>query len=129
MLTVLQELPELSAEDPLFHQSLRNLGLVQTSDGTLKSCPAILYDPRNEELYDLLEDSGSFPSELRMFSRAANSLRSRHLKSDLEKFWMNSGCPNKDGFLRSEKGPWNDLELMKPVHIEEARIRSKILSF
>ncbi|KAK1380492.1 Sacsin [Heracleum sosnowskyi] len=161
MLLVLQELPQLCAEDPLFRESLRNLEFVQTSNGSLK-CPAVLYDPRNEELYDLLEDSGSFPSGVfedssildvlqglglrtivspetiiqsarqverimhddqlraqargkvllsylevnaskwlpdlqkadqgvvnRMFSRAANSLRSRHLKSDLEKFWDN----------------------------------------
>lgn len=169
MLSLLTELPQLCAEDSLFRESLSNLEFVQTSNGSLK-CPAVLYDPRNEELYDLLEDSGSFPCGVfedssildilqglglrtivspdtiiqsarqverimhddqlraqargkallsylevnaskwlpdqpkadqgvvnRMFSRAANSLRSRHLKSDLEKFWddlcMICWCP------------------------------------
>ncbi|XP_042037175.1 sacsin isoform X1 [Salvia splendens] len=60
MLSVLQELPHLCMEDTLFREYLRNLEFVPTVSGTLKS-PAMLYDPRNEELYALLEDSDCFP--------------------------------------------------------------------
>ncbi|XP_071734151.1 uncharacterized protein [Rutidosis leptorrhynchoides] len=61
MMSVLQELPYLSAEDPTFRGQVANLEFVSTSSGTLKS-PTVLYDPRNEELYALLEGSDSFPS-------------------------------------------------------------------
>nr|XP_043609454.1 sacsin [Erigeron canadensis] len=61
MLSVLLELPHLSAEDPTFRAQVANLEFVPTASGLLKS-PAVLYDPRNEELYDLLEDSDSFPT-------------------------------------------------------------------
>ncbi|KAL1830379.1 hypothetical protein ACET3Z_000030 [Daucus carota] len=37
-------------------------------------------------------------------------------------------CPNEGGCLRSEKGPWNDPELMKLVHIEEAMFLGKFSS-
>ncbi|KAM7270495.1 hypothetical protein ACFE04_029709 [Oxalis oulophora] len=60
MLSVLQKLPQLSVEDPSIRECLRNLDFVPTVDGSIK-CPAVLYDPRNEELCALLEDSGSFP--------------------------------------------------------------------
>ncbi|KAG8376019.1 hypothetical protein BUALT_Bualt09G0019400 [Buddleja alternifolia] len=60
MLLVLQELPQLCAEDSSFRETLRNLEFVPTISGTLKR-PAMLYDPRNEELCALLEDSDSFP--------------------------------------------------------------------
>ncbi|KAL0374333.1 UNVERIFIED_CONTAM: hypothetical protein Sradi_3349000 [Sesamum radiatum] len=61
MLSILQELPQLCVEDASFREILRNLEFLPTISGTLKS-PAKLYDPRNEELYALLEDSDSFPS-------------------------------------------------------------------
>lgn len=169
MLSVLQELPQLCVEDALFRENLRNLEFVPTVIGTLKS-PAMLYDPRNEELYALLEDSDSFPfgtfqesgvldmlqglglktivsidaviqsarhvehlmhenqekahsrgkvllsylevnalkwlpdipeddqrTVNRIFLRASNAFKSRHFKSDLEKFWnelrLISWCP------------------------------------
>ncbi|KAH6783246.1 zinc finger protein [Perilla frutescens var. hirtella] len=169
MLSVLQELPQLCAEDTSFREYLRNLKFVPTITGTLKS-PAMLYDPRNEELYALLGDSDCFPFGIfqesgvldmlqglglkttasfdaviqsarhverlmhenqekahsrgkillsylevnalkwlldipedeqrtvsRIFTRASNAFKSRHLKSDLEKFWnelrLISWCP------------------------------------
>ncbi|KAJ0674652.1 putative transcription factor C2H2 family [Helianthus annuus] len=61
MMSVLQELPHLSAEDPTFRGQVANLEFVPCASGLLKS-PAMLYDPRNEELYALLEDSDSFPA-------------------------------------------------------------------
>ncbi|OMO98695.1 Zinc finger, RING-type [Corchorus olitorius] len=61
MLSVLEDLPQLSVEDTSFRDCLRNLEFVPTLSGALK-CPSVLYDPRNEELYALLEDSDSFPS-------------------------------------------------------------------
>ncbi|XAR63999.1 hypothetical protein NMG60_11024177 [Bertholletia excelsa] len=61
MLSILQELPQLCVEDALFKECLRNLDFVPTSNGSLKS-PMELYDPRNEELFALLEDSDKFPS-------------------------------------------------------------------
>ncbi|XP_076890119.1 uncharacterized protein LOC143541094 [Bidens hawaiensis] len=61
MMSVLQELPYLSAEDPTFRGQLANLEFVPCASGLLKS-PTQLYDPRNEELYALLEDSDSFPA-------------------------------------------------------------------
>ncbi|XP_051132159.1 uncharacterized protein LOC127252147 isoform X2 [Andrographis paniculata] len=169
MISVLQELPQLCAEDVSFRESLKILEFVPTGSGTLKS-PSMLYDPRNEELSALLEDYDSFPSGIfresvvldmlqglglkttvsidaviqaarhvellmhgkqekshskgkvllsyleanalkwlpdssdydkstvnRMFSRAANAFKSRHLKSELDKFWnelrLISWCP------------------------------------
>ncbi|KAM7496217.1 hypothetical protein LguiA_020631 [Lonicera macranthoides] len=38
-------------------------------------------------------------------------------------------CPNEGGCLRSDKGPWNDPELMKLVHIGEAIYLGKISNF
>lgn len=158
MLAIVKDLPQLCLEDASFREDLRNLEFVPTSSGSLKS-PAMLYDPRNEELYALLDDSDSFPfgafqeSDVldmlqslglrttvstetilqsarhversmhidqpgarskgkvllsylevnamkwlpesknnhgtinKMFSRATNAFKHRHLKSDLEKFW------------------------------------------
>ncbi|KAL2500792.1 zinc finger protein [Forsythia ovata] len=60
MLSILQELPQLCVEDASFRELLRNLEFVPTSSGSLK-CPATLYDPRNEELFALLDDSDTFP--------------------------------------------------------------------
>ncbi|XAR60964.1 hypothetical protein NMG60_11034528 [Bertholletia excelsa] len=37
-------------------------------------------------------------------------------------------CPNEGGCLRSDKGPWNDPELMKLVHVGEAIYLRKITS-
>ncbi|CAN0888331.1 SACS [Linum grandiflorum] len=60
MLSVLQNLPQLCVEDTSFKECLRNLEFVPTLNGGIRS-PAVLYDPRNEELVALLEDSDSFP--------------------------------------------------------------------
>ncbi|KAJ4822812.1 hypothetical protein Tsubulata_015814 [Turnera subulata] len=62
MLSVLQNMPQLCVEDTSFRECLRNLEFVPTSSGVAKS-PAGLYDPRNEELCALLEDSDSFPCD------------------------------------------------------------------
>ncbi|XVE66342.1 hypothetical protein DITRI_Ditri08aG0072500 [Diplodiscus trichospermus] len=61
MLSILENLPQLSLEDTSLRDYLRNLEFVPTFSGALK-CPSVLYDPRNDELYALLEDSDSFPS-------------------------------------------------------------------
>ncbi|XP_072965979.1 uncharacterized protein [Typha angustifolia] len=63
MLTVMQDLPQLSLEDPLFKESLKGLRFVPTTSGILES-PQSLYDPRVGELYALLEDSDCFPNGL-----------------------------------------------------------------
>ncbi|XWS39576.1 hypothetical protein CRYUN_Cryun18bG0067100 [Craigia yunnanensis] len=61
MLSILENLPQLSLEDTSLQDYLRNLEFVPTFNGALK-IPSVLYDPRNDELYALLEDSNSFPS-------------------------------------------------------------------
>jgi sacsin len=60
LLTILQDLPQLSMEDPMFKEALKVLKFVPTLNGTLKS-PQSLYDPRVEELYILLQESDCFP--------------------------------------------------------------------
>uniref|UniRef100_A0A9I9DSX1 RING-type domain-containing protein n=1 Tax=Cucumis melo TaxID=3656 RepID=A0A9I9DSX1_CUCME len=61
MLSLLVSLPQLCTEDVTFRECLSNLDFIPTSSGTLK-CPAVLYDPRYEELCALLDDFDSFPS-------------------------------------------------------------------
>lgn len=60
MLLILQELPQLCMQDPSIREILKKLEFVPTFTGRLR-CPSVLYDPRNEELYDLLEDHDCFP--------------------------------------------------------------------
>ncbi|CAB4295974.1 unnamed protein product [Prunus armeniaca] len=60
VLSILQNLPQLCVEDLSFRDYLKNLEFIPTFGGALRS-PTALYDPRNEELYALLEDSDSFP--------------------------------------------------------------------
>ncbi|OIT25617.1 hypothetical protein A4A49_32452 [Nicotiana attenuata] len=60
MVMILRELPHLCVEDAHFKENLRNLDFIPTSNGSMRS-PSVLYDPRNEELYALLEDCDSFP--------------------------------------------------------------------
>lgn len=60
MLTILQELPQLCFEDLSIKESLRELKFIPVHSGALKS-PEMLYDPRNKELFTLLEGSDSFP--------------------------------------------------------------------
>lgn len=159
MIMILRELPHLCVEDAHFKENLRNLDFIPTSNGSMRS-PSVMYDPRNEELYALLEDCDSFPygafqefgildilqglglrttvstetviqsarrveklmhtdpetahsrgevllsylevnaskwlpdptkddhgTMNRMFSRATNAFKPRHVKSNLEKFW------------------------------------------
>eukprot|EP00257_Ricinus_communis_P020409 XP_015579634.1 sacsin isoform X1 [Ricinus communis] len=61
MLSVLQNLPQLCVEDVTFREIVKNLEFVPTFSGSIKS-PAVLYDPRNEELCALLDDFDGFPS-------------------------------------------------------------------
>lgn len=61
MLSVLQNLPQFCVEDATFKEHLKNLEFVPTFNGAVK-CPSVLYDPRNEELSALLDDSDNFPS-------------------------------------------------------------------
>ncbi|XP_043716705.1 sacsin isoform X2 [Telopea speciosissima] len=60
MISIMQDLPHLCVEDISLREALRKLEFVPTLSGVLKR-PEVLYDPRNEELYYLLEDSDSFP--------------------------------------------------------------------
>ncbi|GMH07070.1 hypothetical protein Nepgr_008910 [Nepenthes gracilis] len=60
MLSVLQELPQLCNEDSNFKEDLKNMEFIPTCSGAMK-CPTALYDPRNEELHALLEDTDLFP--------------------------------------------------------------------
>lgn len=60
MISILQNLPQLCMEDRSLREELQNLEFVPTVTGPLKR-PSVLYDPRNEELYALLEDSDCFP--------------------------------------------------------------------
>ncbi|XP_019420625.1 PREDICTED: sacsin isoform X1 [Lupinus angustifolius] len=82
MLSVLQNLPLLSLEDISIRGLLRNLEFIPTLTGTLK-CPSVLYDPRNEELYALLEDSDSFPSGAFRESEILDSLRGLGLRTSV----------------------------------------------
>ncbi|KAF2301861.1 hypothetical protein GH714_029947 [Hevea brasiliensis] len=61
MLSVLQNLPQFCLEDATFKEHLKILEFVPTFSGAVK-CPSVLYDPRNEELSALLDDSNNFPS-------------------------------------------------------------------
>jgi sacsin len=61
MLAILEDLPQLSMEEPTLKESLKVIKFVPTMNDGLKS-PQMLYDPRVEELYLLLEDSDCFPT-------------------------------------------------------------------
>ncbi|KAK9115561.1 hypothetical protein Sjap_014508 [Stephania japonica] len=80
MLSVLHDLPQLCLEDASLRESLRKLEFVPTRSGSLK-CPDVLYDPRNEELYELLEDSNSFPYGLFQKSDVLDMLQGLGLRT------------------------------------------------
>ncbi|KAK7407784.1 hypothetical protein VNO78_09866 [Psophocarpus tetragonolobus] len=82
MLSVLQNLPLLSLEDISIRDVLRNLEFIPTLTGALKS-PSALYDPSNEELYALLEDSDSFPAGAFRESEILNILRGLGLRTSV----------------------------------------------
>ncbi|KAL9324800.1 hypothetical protein ACSQ67_005445 [Phaseolus vulgaris] len=82
MLSVLQNLALLSLEDTNIRDSLKNLKFIPTLTGALK-CPSVLYDPCNEELYALLEDSDSFPSGAFRESEILNILRGLGLRTSV----------------------------------------------
>ncbi|KAK7349013.1 hypothetical protein VNO80_23837 [Phaseolus coccineus] len=82
MLSVLQNLALLSLEDANIRGSLKNLKFIPTLTGALK-CPSVLYDPCNEELYALLEDSDSFPSGAFRESEILNILRGLGLRTSV----------------------------------------------
>ncbi|KAG0477771.1 hypothetical protein HPP92_012490 [Vanilla planifolia] len=63
MLSILEELPQLSMTDSSFKDSLRTLKFLPTVNGSL-DCPQSLYDPRIDELYALLDKSCCFPGGL-----------------------------------------------------------------
>ncbi|XP_057525626.1 uncharacterized protein LOC130805043 isoform X1 [Amaranthus tricolor] len=60
MLSVLKDLPHLCIEDSNFKETVKNIEFVPTHTGALKY-PGSLYDPRNEELLALLQDTDLFP--------------------------------------------------------------------
>lgn len=82
MLSVLQNLPILSLEDISIRDLLRNLEFIPTLTGALK-CPSVLYDPSNEELFALLEDSDSFPSGAFQESEILDILRGLGLRTSV----------------------------------------------
>ncbi|KAK6931871.1 hypothetical protein RJ641_003664 [Dillenia turbinata] len=82
MLLVLHDLPQLCVEDKSFREVLRDLEFVPTINCLVK-CPADLYDPRNEELYALLEDSDNFPSGVFQESYILEMLQSLGLKTSV----------------------------------------------
>ncbi|KAF8378912.1 hypothetical protein HHK36_030261 [Tetracentron sinense] len=82
MLSVLQDLPQLCVEDTSLRQFLKNLEFVPTRSGTLK-CPEMLCDPRNEELFALLEDSDSFPSGIFQESGVLDMLQGLGLRTSV----------------------------------------------
>lgn len=82
MLTVLQNLPLLSLEDITIRDLLRNLEFVPTRTGVLKS-PSVLYDPSNEELYALLENSDCFPVSPFQESEVLDILRGLGLRTSV----------------------------------------------
>ncbi|KAI4356900.1 hypothetical protein L6164_000883 [Bauhinia variegata] len=82
MLSVLQNLPLLSLEDTSIRDCLRNLEFVPTLTGALKS-PSALYDPSNEELYALLEDTDNFPSGHFQEPEILDTLRSLGLRTSV----------------------------------------------
>ncbi|XP_057820319.2 uncharacterized protein LOC131033191 isoform X2 [Cryptomeria japonica] len=80
MLSILYELPQLCAQDSTIREILKNLEFVPTISGRLRS-PNSVYDPRNEELYDLLEDHDSFPCGKFRESGALDMLQGLELKT------------------------------------------------
>ncbi|RDX78476.1 Sacsin, partial [Mucuna pruriens] len=82
MLSVLQNLPLLSLEDKSIRDLLRNLKFIPTLTGALK-CPSVLYDPNNEELYALLEDSDGFPAGAFRESEILTILRGLGLRTSV----------------------------------------------
>ena len=60
MANILHELPQLCFHDKSFKETLSNLEFVPTMNGSRKS-PLSLYDPRIEELFDLLQEFDCFP--------------------------------------------------------------------
>ncbi|XP_028766970.1 sacsin [Neltuma alba] len=82
MLSVLQNLPLLSLEDITIRDLLRNLEFIPTLHGALK-CPSVLYDPSNEELFALLENSDCFPSGPFQKSEILDILRGLGLRTSV----------------------------------------------
>ncbi|CDP11009.1 unnamed protein product [Coffea canephora] len=82
MLSILKQLPQLGVEDASFREHLSNLEFLPTSSGSLRS-PSMLYDPRNEELYALLDDSESFPCGVFEESDVLDMLQSLGLKTTI----------------------------------------------
>ncbi|CAI9097022.1 OLC1v1033309C2 [Oldenlandia corymbosa var. corymbosa] len=80
MLSILRELPQLRIMDASFRERLKSLEFVPTSGGSLRS-PDVLYDPRNEELYALLDDSESFPCGSFMESDVLDMLQGLGLRT------------------------------------------------
>jgi len=112
MLSVLQNLALLSLEDAYFRDSLKNLKFIPTVTGVLK-CPSVLYDPCNEELYALLEDSDSFPSGAFRESEILNILRGLGLRTSV----------SPDTVLECARG----IERMMHEDQQKAYLRGKVL--
>ncbi|RAL41091.1 hypothetical protein DM860_008789 [Cuscuta australis] len=112
MLSVLSDLPLLCIEDSCFKEALRELEFVPIRTGSIK-CPSALYDPRNEELLVLLEDSGLFPSGAFMESEILDVLQGLGLRT--------SASP--ETVLQSAQC----IELMKKEETEKACLKGKVL--
>ncbi|KAL6536570.1 hypothetical protein OROGR_013142 [Orobanche gracilis] len=112
ILSVLQELPQLCVEDSSFRERLRNLEFIPTVSGTLKS-PSVLYDPRNEQLYALLEDCDSFPSGIFQEAGVLDMLQGLGLKTTV----------SVDAVIQSAR----HVEHMMHENQEKAHSRGKVL--
>ncbi|CAN8264910.1 unnamed protein product [Cochlearia groenlandica] len=80
MISILQNLPQLCLEDRSLREELQNLEFVPSINGLLKR-PSVLHDPRNEELYALLEDSDCFPGNVYQGSAILDMLQGLGLRN------------------------------------------------
>ncbi|CAM8938869.1 unnamed protein product [Rhodiola kirilowii] len=112
MLSILQELPHLCMDDTSFKECLRNLEFVSTRGGALKS-PMMLYDPRNEELYALLEDTDCFPSGVYEQSEILDMLQGLGLKTSV----------SPESIIQSAR----QVELLMHVDQQKAYLKGKVL--
>ncbi|CAF2017384.1 unnamed protein product [Brassica napus] len=112
MLSILQNLPQLCVEDRFLREELQNLEFVPTVNGPLKR-PSLLYDPRNEELYALLEDSDCFPGSAFQKSAILDMLQGLGLRTTV----------SPETILESARL----VERLMNMDLEKAHSRGKVL--
>ncbi|KAM3391279.1 hypothetical protein ACQJBY_012755 [Aegilops geniculata] len=102
ILAILQDLPQLSLEDPRFKEGLKVLRFVPTINGTLKS-PQSLYDPRVEELYALLQESDCFPNGLFQNPDVLDMLLCLGLRTSVSTDTIIESARQIDSFVRKDQ--------------------------